>query len=200
MKNNELQKPNIAGKIGAAMATIRRSQQQTVRRPPAPEIFDLNCFCAVYDKPYTLRFVRQPSGLLRFKESIRGKPAAPASDPAVFAIYYEGGVKVGWKLSMKFFENTATPCAWCGNGTFHDCALDCLALVCGGRMKGNTFHCRRSCGASWVGIPLQEVNGHAIHESSRLTSPRAKRILSAPRGEMASKPRLLLSAAKTGGQ
>jgi len=142
-----LQKPDDAERIERAKAAI----WQRRGLPPAPEIFDLYCVCAVYDKPYTLRFERQASGLLRFKESVKGKPSSLPDN----ARAGNGG---GWAMQeLKYFEAGATPCAWCGNGDFHHCALDCGALVCGGRMKGNTFHCRKSCGASWVGVPLREV-------------------------------------------
>jgi hypothetical protein len=117
MKSNQLEKTDNTGQIKAALKLIGQAQsKRAMRRPPAPEIFDLHCFCAVHDKPYTLRFVKQPSGLLRFKESIRSKPAAPASDPAVFAIYYEGGVKVGWKLSMKFLRTPLRLARGAGTG------------------------------------------------------------------------------------
>ncbi len=118
---------------------------------PAPEIFDLYCVCAVHDKPYTLRFERQASGLLRFRESVKGKPSSLPDN----ARAGNGG---GWAIQqLRYFERGPTPCAWCGDGDFHHCALYCGALVCGGRMKGDTFHCRKSCGASWVGVPLQQV-------------------------------------------
>jgi hypothetical protein len=184
-----LQKPDYAEKIERAKAAIWQGRGL----PPAPEIFDLYCICAMDDKPYTLRFERQASGLLRFKESMKGRsPSLPDNARAGNG---------GWTMEqLKHFEPGPTPCAWCGDGDFHHCALDCGALVCGGRMSGNVFHCRKSCGASWVGVPLREVRGNVARESPRLTSPRAERILSAPRGEMRSKPRLLLPAAKTGGR
>lgn len=183
MKNNELQKANYAGQINAALALIRRGQGLT--RSPAPEIFDLYCDCAIYDKPYTLRFVRQPSGLLRFKESIKGKPASFPDNARA------GGV--GYTLRMEYFENGATPCAWCGDGGFHHCANDCGALVCGGRMKGDTFHCRKSCGASWVGVPLREVRGNVTREPSPLRAS----LSPAPRPAAGqAKPMLLLPAGR----
>ena len=167
MKNNQLEKTNYAGQIGAAMAVIRQGQGHQVTRPPAPEIFDLYCVCAVDDKPYTLRFERQASGLLRFKESIKGYPATSPDN-------CRGG-GVGSTLRLKYFETGAAPCAWCGDGSFHHCASHCGALVCGGRMRGDTFHCRKSCGASWVGVPLEEVEG-TVQDKPRLPSCPAARV------------------------
>lgn len=142
--------------------------------PAVPEIFELYCFCAVYDKPYTLRFERQASGLLRFKESIKGKPPSLPDNARA------GGK--GWTLRMDYFEDwegVNTPCAWCGNGSFGHCSLHCGALVCCGRMSGNTFHCRPSCGASWVGVPMREVQGSG-EETRRSAAVPSRGTLPAP--------------------
>jgi len=184
--NNALSKRRIE----TALSVIRRSQHERASLSQAPEIFDLYCVCAIYDRPFTLRFVRQASGLLRFKESLKGvTPAQPDNERA-------GGT--GYRLDLKFFEKGSTPCAWCRNGSFHHCIGYCDALVCGGRMKTGTFHCRQSCGAAWIGIPLHEVDGISSHQP--LTEAPSQRSLSAPRSNTVTKPRLLLPAAKTGRQ
>jgi hypothetical protein len=181
MKNNIVQH-DYAREIAASMQVIKGRTSGPVLTA-APETFDLYCVCAVHDKPYTLRFVRQPSGLLRFRESVKGQPASCPDNAR------SGGV--GWKLLMEYFENGSTPCAWCGNGGFHHCARDCGALVCGGRMKGETFHCRKSCGASWVGVPLREVSGSVAKQSG----PRRGSLSPAPDiAPHSAKPRLLLPA------
>lgn len=131
---------SVAGNVAEVMALL----EGRTLSPAVPEIFDLFCVCAVHDKPYTLRFERQASGLLRFKESIKGNTGGG----------HGGSADVGGKgstLRLDYFENLAhavTPCAWCGNGCFGHCSQNCGALVCCGRMRGNTFHCRKSCGAS----------------------------------------------------
>jgi hypothetical protein len=180
MKNGIL-KPDHAREIGAAMAVIRQGEE--AMRSPAPESFDLYCECAVYDKPYTLRFTRQPSGLLRLMQSVKGKPSSSPDNARA------GGV--GWALRLDYFERTAMPCAWCGDQSFHHCASYCGALVCGGRMKGNTFHCRKSCGASWIGVPLREVKGRMRREAS-LSRPSLSQ--AAKPSALSSKPMLLLGA------
>jgi len=159
MKNSQLQKTDYTGQIEAASEVIRQAQGNRAMRSPAPETFVLHCFCAVHDKPYTLHFIRQPSGLLRFSASIKGQ-ASNSRDNA-----RAGGV--GYTMRLGLFEKQATPCAWCGNGSFHHCAYDCGALVCGGRMRGNTFHCRPNCGAEWVGVPLQAVKG-SVQDKPRM--------------------------------
>lgn len=154
---------------------------------PAPELFDLYCVCAVHDKTYTLRFDRQASGLLRFKESVKGQPSSLPDNS-------RAGNGGGWAVQqLKYFEPGPAPCAWCGDGDFHHCALYCGALVCGGRMRGDTFHCRKSCGASWVGVPLREVKGTVTQE----TSPRRASLSPAPRPAASpAKPVLMLSAGR----
>jgi hypothetical protein len=139
----------VAGNVAEVMALLEGRGLS----PTVPEIFDLSCVCAVHDKPYTLRFERQASGLLRFRESIKGRPSLLPDNARA------GGK--GWTLRMQFFEDGATPCAWCGDRSFGHCSRDCGALVCCGRMRGNTFYCRPSCGASWVGVPMREVEGTA---------------------------------------
>jgi len=167
MKKNQLQKTDYAEQIGAALALIRQGRGHGVTRSPAPETFDLYCVCAVHDKPYTLCFVRQPSGLLRFSASVKGKPSSLPDNAR--------GSGVGWTLRLKYFETGAAPCAWCGDGSFHHCASHCGALVCGGRMTGDRFQCRSSCGASWVGVPLREVKG-TVQDKPRLPSCPAARV------------------------
>jgi len=183
---------NHVRRIETALAAIQRSQDERAALSPAPEIFDLYCVCAVHDRPYTLRFVRQPSGLLRFTETLKDGPCSLPGNARA------GGK--GWALRLEYFEKGATRCAWCGDESFHHCRTYCGALVCGGRMVGETFHCRKSCGASWVGIPLHEVKGEAKAATKRLTEICTQRILSAPQGNAITRPRLLLPAAKTGGQ
>ena len=172
----------VAGNVAEVMALL----EGRTLSPTVPEVFDLFCVCAVHDKPYTLRFERQASGLLCFKESIKGKPASSPDNA-------RAGDK-GWTLRLDYFENLAhavTPCAWCGNGCFGHCSQNCGALVCCGRMRGNTFHCRKSCGASWVGVPLREVSGSVAEQ------PTPRRSSLSPARQVAAhsaKPVLLLPA------
>jgi hypothetical protein len=128
-------------------------------RAVASKNFELVCVCAVHDKPYILRFERQATGLLRFTKTIRmeGQGSEGAHAPSGTEVYSPIDTH-----SLKEFEKSAMPCAWCGDGSFNLCT--CNALVCGGRSVGETFRCRPSCGAEWVGVPLQEVQGSARRE------------------------------------
>src|SRR5208283_3234029 len=60
----------------ARLGLVRKDQQAPAPHGPAAgEVVELSCVCAVHDKPYTLRFTRQASGLLRFFESVKVEPA-----------------------------------------------------------------------------------------------------------------------------
>ena len=121
------------------------------RSVPAPEIVTLACVCAVHDKPYLLRFTKHPGGIFRVRDSVRveGKPGAASG----------GGASINVSVPIEQFGDSALPCAWCGTGGINFCAGYCNGYVCGGLKVGATFRCRKSCGASWVGVPLTEVRG-----------------------------------------
>ncbi len=140
-----------------------------LRLPPAylaSERFAVDCVCAVHDRPYQLIFVRQPSGRLRLMESVRGSGDARAASPNMRTPLAQQ------IISMSDLENGPWCCAWCQNGSFHFCGSDCGALVCGGRMRGNLFVCRDSCGAQWIGSPLQQIQATPA-ETRRLQQPTA---------------------------
>jgi hypothetical protein len=121
---------------------------------PAPEIVTLSCVCAVEDKPYTLRFTRQAGGSFRLLGSVKGHPAKTAAAGEALA-----GRTVAVTVPIEELEDMPLPCAWCGDNGINLCKGKCDALVCGGRTVGNIFHCRKSCGASWVGMALESVEG-----------------------------------------
>lgn len=104
---------------------------------------EVGCVCAVHDRSYIVRYVRGAGGLYQYRESVKVLGNA------------EGSVEVR-KISMRMFAPGPTPCPWCGDSYFHHCC--CGAFVCGGRMTGNTFRCRDSCGATWEGVPLDSVS------------------------------------------
>jgi hypothetical protein len=152
-------------KIEAALELVG----QTLPPLPAPaDSCELSCVCAVHDKPYALRFVRQASGLFRLVESVKVQPVE-----LVMAEGGETGRRSGIEyLRLDEFERGSTRCAWCGDRSYHYCRNNCGALVCGGRMRGRTFRCRASCGAEWVGEPLREVEA--------VTGPREPERFQAP--------------------
>jgi hypothetical protein len=170
-------------KIAAALATLPQNQATQPARVPDCAIVELSCVCAVYDQPYTLRFRRQPDGLLRFLESVKGEQTQHNAPGGRLGLVLE--------LSVIAFENRVRPCAWCGDGSFHHCATHCGALVCGGLIRSDTFHCRKSCGASWVGVPLAKVEGRIAEQAPQTPmSPRPP--APAQHGE-----RLLLAAGRS---
>jgi|GEM_PF-5888352 len=142
-------------RVETALAKLPQPKNNQLMRAPAPEFVTLSCVCGVFDKPYALRFARQADGSLRFVGSVKGEPGAKQ-----FA-----GAAVAVTVSMsEIGEDVPLPCAWCDSGGINYCRNDCGvrgcgALVCGGRTVGNVFHCRTSCGASWVGVPLENAQG-----------------------------------------
>lgn len=138
--------PDYARKIEAALDLIRQ-------RPTAikPETCELVCFCAVKDEPYKLCFAKQPSGRFRLTECTRILRDT-TTPPKRF-----GYVPASIELGLDQLEGTAMPCPWCGSESINFCRNDCGYFVCGGLMQGGVFHCRKSCGASWVGQRLTSL-------------------------------------------
>jgi len=151
--------PQSTGKpsVQAALAATPQRMSKQPMQAPAPEILELHCVCAVHDKPYVLRFRRQTDRSLHLLESVKVQPAKGTPSGEALA-----GGTVAVKLSVNDIgEDTPLPCAWCGNDGLNHCQKHCNALVCGGLTVGNVFHCRKSCGASWSGVPMQELPGQA---------------------------------------
>jgi len=141
--------------VQAALAATPQRMGKPSAQNPAPEIQELHCICAVHDKPYVLRFKRQADRSLLLLESVKVQPAKATPSGEALA-----GRTVAVKLSINDIgEDTSLPCAWCGNGGINYCLGNCNAVVCGGLTVGDVFHCRKSCGASWTGVPLQELPG-----------------------------------------
>jgi hypothetical protein len=160
-----------ARKIEAALELMRQMSLE-----PEPEIFELSCYCALKDEPYTLRFTLQENGLFRLKESIR----VIRSETPSRSYGYAPSAKT---LNLDRVEARAFPCAWCSDQSLHYCRNHCGAIVCGARVRGNTFHCRTSCGASWVGKPMKEFQGSAGSPAKRSTiapEPKASSVSPAP--------------------
>jgi hypothetical protein len=145
-----------------ALPPVRRAVDGNAVAPrAAAEQFTLSCVCAKFDRPYELRFERQASGRLRCVESVRLQGNARA-----------GSARTAFqKISVDEFESYG-PCAWCMNQAgIHQCGYCGGALVCGARLEGNVFHCRDSCGASWVGVPLTELEAAKEGPRKPMMSP-----------------------------
>jgi hypothetical protein len=153
--------------IGDTELDVKRDKVPEPALPPVPrtppvspgrEKFILTCVCAVEDRGYELVFARQPSGRLRYVESVKLTGRAGSANARAAA---------SQRIAMADFEEGRWPCAWCGNGSFSQC--DCGGLVCQGRQVGDLFRCRDSCGKEWRGVPLLEVQ--TSKETSRSQSP-----------------------------
>jgi hypothetical protein len=141
--------------IEAALQMLREAPTQAL------EVIQFDCACAVHDKPYTVEFAREIDGQLRYLRSVK------EGDGEGLASTQREKRNGRHALAIGEFERMAFPCPWCGNRDINYCRSDCGALVCGGRTQGGRFHCRPSCGASWVGVPMTEISG-------RIGSPPAR--------------------------
>jgi hypothetical protein len=135
-----------------ALARIRSStggRPETALVAPAPETFNLLMFCAVYDRPYVLKFVRQPGGLFRLAERIKVETLSGSNSASARAKRVT--------LDLRQFERKFGPCPWCNCATG---ITECYCgVICNGRQVGNLFRCRKSCGQEFECIPLKEVSG-----------------------------------------
>jgi hypothetical protein len=115
----------------------------------AREFFEQLCVCAVEDREFIVRYVRQPNGLFRAIESVK-IPAGGGSGKA--------STRSTLVLSTDKIEGSHTACPWCSNSGHYHC--HCGGVVCGGKLVGQLFTCRASCGAKWIiGSPVTEIKG-----------------------------------------
>ena len=113
------------------------------------EFFEQLCVCAVEDRAFIVRYVQQPNGLFRAIESVKIHAGGGSG---------KGGTRPTLVLSTGKIEGSHTACPWCGNSGHYHC--DCGGVVCGGKLIGQLFTCRASCGAKWIiGSPVTEIKG-----------------------------------------
>jgi hypothetical protein len=130
--------------------------------PVARRVVAQICVCAFYDLQFLDRFERQASGIYRVVDSIR-------------IVAGEGGgsdAEIGRVLNADDIRGNYMPCPWCGENGNMRYYCSCGGVVCGGKVKGNIFHCRASCGRSWPG-------GNPVHEIE-VTEERERRQWQAP--------------------
>jgi hypothetical protein len=131
-----------------ALARLRQSGAivQTPSAPPpviyAPSvangaIIDLPRICAVHDKPYASRYIRDRNGRFRYAQAIRITER--------LCDQYEANVNDVRALPQGDCQDET--CPWCGAYGFGSilCGL-CRTEVCYGRTNGRHFRCRPSCG------------------------------------------------------
>jgi hypothetical protein len=151
-------------RMDEALARLR--QEQSARRPasypptpsssassfsaPVPADGILHyCVCAGFDRWFAERFERQLSGLYRSVETVR-IPAGHGGSGS--------GASMSRVLNVREIEGRYSACPWCGENAGKRYYCYCGAPVCGGRVKGNLFICRDSCGERWeMGPPVREI-------------------------------------------
>jgi hypothetical protein len=159
-------------KMDEALATLRREQVTAYPSPAssfdraahpaacaAPVMLVERCACAIYDLEWLMHFERQASGLYRAVDSTRihgGHGSGP-------------GAAQSRVLSVDKIEGRYKPCPWCGGdkaAQLYHC--HCGVPVCGGRVKGNLFICRDSCGEQWeMGPPAREIRVTDARQDAR---------------------------------
>ena len=145
----------------AALALLRPRELETrppvVAGPPpvalakAGEIVDLPRICALHDRPYAARYIRDADGVFR-----RG-PMIEVTEAIYLRQYAGSGVR---RLAVpagniRFVEET---CPWCGaSGVGAVLCGGCRHEICYGKMAARFFRCRPSCG--WHGNMIWTVRG-----------------------------------------
>ncbi len=173
-----------------------RQEQEVETRQAAPashapqvdarEIIEQLFVCAVEDREFIVRYVRQPNGLFRAVESVKIHAGGGSA---------KGSTRPTLVLSTDQIEGSHTACPWCGNSGHYHC--HCGGVVCGGKLIGQLFTCRASCGDKWIiGSPVTEIKG-TKPQQERHESKAPPRRASAPPGssQPANENRLLLGAA-----
>lgn len=130
-------------------ADFKPSQAEPPARPvDTRKYFNQLCFCALRDLPFVVRYERQPNGRYRALESVQLQQGGASG---------REGQSETFILPTDQIDGGHTPCAWCGTTGHYHC--HCGGVICGGKVKGNLFTCRVSCGAQWImGPPVTEIN------------------------------------------
>jgi hypothetical protein len=146
------------------------------------------CICAVYDREFLDRYERQASGLYFPVESRRIEGGTGSG----------AGAEIGRVLNVDQIRGAYKPCPWCGENGNMRYHCDCGGVICGGKVKGKTFHCRASCGRRWpMGDPVHEIE--VTEEQARRewkTPPRPGSTWKAPAATNDNPARLLLPPAR----
>jgi hypothetical protein len=120
---------------------VRSDNAQPVVLPPPSRtsgaIIDLPRICAVHNKPYASRYIRDAKGRFRYAQAIR------ITDR--LCDQYE--VNLNDVRVMPREDCQDETCPWCGAYGFGSilCGL-CRTEICYGRTNGRYFRCRPSCG------------------------------------------------------
>lgn len=156
MRFREIQRVN--SRLAAALRTRpmpRESGPAPRVTPAAPvmceSIVELHCVCGVTDRAYVLQYAPAAGGKLRYLSSQKLDGAIPPRRDNSSAT-----ISAAQEMRFDAFETRRFPCPWCGDASINACG-SCGSLVCGGRKRGKQFVCRASCGATWIGVPLERV-------------------------------------------
>ncbi len=134
-----------------SIVEVPRAKTDSSATLNTPEIFDQLCVCAVHDSDYITRYVKQPTGKYRATTSIKLDEGRESG---------RGNSAELQKLPVERIEGPYPPCPWCDCNTNVHYHCSCGGVVCGGRVEGDLFKCRRSCRAKWQSTsPAKEIKG-----------------------------------------
>lgn len=113
------------------------------------DLFQFLCACAVHDESFLMTFAKRSDGLYVHKgnQKIVGS-LAEGSREAMQRSLLTPDECVGSRL----------PCPWCGAESLVNC-VGCNMPVCKGRVDGEIFTCRDSCGARGLMISTKGLVG-----------------------------------------
>jgi hypothetical protein len=153
----------------------------------ARAIFEQLCVCAIEDRNFIVRYEEQSNGLFRAKESVKIYEGQESGGT--------GRARATVVLSTDQIEGDHTPCPWCGDSGHYHCS--CGGVVCGGRVVGELFICRESCGDRWIiGMPVTEIKGTKSQQERRESKAPPRPIsFSSAQPKSATENRLLLGPA-----
>lgn len=131
-------------------------------------MLELHCVCAVTDKPYVLRYRQSRDGKLQLAATEKLNGGMPPRKAAAGS-----SVSAAKAVPLSAIETLQFTCPWCGDISINRCD-QCGGFVCGGRTTGNRFICRPSCGATWIGVPLDTLDMSERREARKapMASPK----------------------------
>jgi hypothetical protein len=122
---------------GGGLARPDEAETRVVAPAEAGTIIDLPRICAVHDKPYASRYIRDRNGRFRYAQAIRITER--------LCDQYDGHLHDVRMLPREDCQDET--CPWCGAYGFGSILCGaCNAEICYGRSNGRYFRCRPSCG------------------------------------------------------
>ena len=141
-----------ASRNGGPVQPVMVPERSVLAASGPGQIVDLPRICAVHDKAYAARYVRQHDGRFRLGCMI-------GVTEALYLRQYAGNGNAASVPNDDIAEETCPMCGACGHGSV--LCGGCKAEVCFGRTAGRYFRCRPSCRGEGV-MQRDRRNGHGV--------------------------------------